>query len=196
MLGLMRSLCVAALGFRNFPACGHAVRWNGLRAAVLAVLAVLATSSLAVWPAHAAGAAPSLLILPFGFLDTSGEPGDQKAAHTARLAALSHSLSDTLQSKGLYRIVPATDGILACTSGDQECLLAQAQKAGGDMILAGVVQKASTLISQVWVGVFDATTGKRLFYRQLSFRGDTDEAWQHAGLFLFQQIVADAPKRP
>jgi hypothetical protein len=146
--------------------------------------------------AHAADRPQTLLILPFGFIDTSGEPGDQRTSHAVHLAAMSRYLSDQLQETGLYRTLPATDGIRACASNDQDCLLAEARKAGGDLILVGAVQKASTLISQIWVGVFDAANGKRLFYRQLSFRGDTDEAWQHASLFLFQQIKAEVPRKP
>jgi len=191
--GLMRSLCVMAPGLCKFPTWQRMARWGTLWAVLLVALAIL---SAAVPSASATGDRQALLILPFGFLDTSGEPGDQKTSHADRLAAMSRHLSEQLQSKGLYRVVPATDGILACASSDQDCLLAQARKAGTDMIMVGAVQKASTLISQIWVGVFDATDGKRLFYRQLSFRGDTDEAWQHAGLFLIQQIEADAPKKP
>jgi hypothetical protein len=161
-------------------------------------LALIALSLLfAIAPtAHAADRPQTLLILPFGFIDTSGEPGDQRTSHAVRLAAMSRYLSDQLQEAGLYRTRPATDGIRACASNDQECLLAEARKAGGDLILVGAVQKASTLISQIWVGVFDAANGKRLFYRQLSFRGDTDEAWQHASVFLLQQLKAEAPRKP
>jgi len=155
----------------------------------------LAVALAAAVPARSAQA-PALLILPFGFFDTSGEQRDQRAEHAARLAAMARQIGDGLQAKGFYRIVPPTPAILACDSKDQDCLLAAARKAGGDRILVGAVQKASTLISQVWVGVFDARDGRRVLYRQLSFRGDSDDAWQHAGAFLLHEIEADAPQQP
>lgn len=162
------------------------------RVAMLAVISLFAATPAA----RSAGAQAGLLIMPFGFIDTSGEQRDQKADHEKRLVEMSRRIGTELQDKGLYRVIQPTPGILSCDSRDQECLLSEARKAGTDLILAGAVQKASTLISQIWVGVFDASDGKRILYRQLSFRGDTDEAWQHAADFLLQQIEADPPHKP
>ncbi|WP_448954827.1 DUF2380 domain-containing protein [Labrys neptuniae] len=130
----------------------------------------------------------ALIALPFGYLDTSGEVRDQKAVHAERLKAMSEDLTGRLRTDGLYRIVPATAGFLACAGNDQDCLLGEARKAGADVVLTGAVHKTSSLISGIWIGIFDARDGKRLFYRQISFRGDTQEAWQHATDFVLREL--------
>ena len=140
--------------------------------------------------------AKALLALPFGYLDTSGEASGQKEAHADRLKAMSTRLTDRLQAGSFYRIVPATPGIIACAGNDQDCLLGEARKAGADLILTGAVHKTSTLISGIWVGVFDAKNGKRVFFRQISFRGDTKEAWQHATDFVAGQLQEEARQAP
>ena len=47
--------------------------------------------------------------------------------------------------------------------------------------------------SNVWLGLFEATDGKRLFFRQATFCGDNDDAWRHAATFLSREILAYAP---
>jgi hypothetical protein len=124
-----------------------------------------------------------LLISPFGFLDTSGEPRDQRAEHTERLSSMTHELASGLEASGLYRIVE-----------EGQCVIEQARAAGADLVLAGAVQKVSTMASSVWVGAFETATGKRVFYRQMTFRGDTDDAWHHATSFMVREIKDDPPR--
>lgn len=159
-------------------------------------LVFLAAALLQPGVAQAGETGKALLALPFAYLDTSGEASDQTAVHADRLKAMSAELTGRLQAAGRYRIVATTPGILACAGNDQDCLLGEAHKAGADFILTGAVHKTSTLISAIWVGVFDARTGKRLFYRQISFRGDTDEAWRHATGFVFRQFEAETERTP
>lgn len=163
-----------------------------LRQTGVAILVLLAAALVHPVPARASEAGKALLALPFGYLDTSGEASDQKEAHADRLKAMLSRLTDRLQAGGFYRIVPATSGIIACAGNDQDCLLGEARKAGADFILTGAVHKTSTLISAIWVGVFDAKDGKRIFFRQISFRGDTNEAWQHATDFVLGQLQEEA----
>lgn len=163
-----------------------------LRQTGMAILVLLAAAFAHPAPTRAGEAGRALLALPFGYLDTSGEASDQKEVHADRLKAMSDHLTGRLQAGGFYRIVPATPGIIACASNDQECLLGEARKAGADLVLTGAVHKTSTLISAIWVGVFDAKDGKRLFFRQISFRGDTNEAWQHATDFVLGQLQEEA----
>ena len=147
--------------------------------------------------ARAEGGPVKLFMTPFGFFDTSGEVRDQRAEHASRLQTLSHDLGSELERKGLYRVVmaPPGDGS-SCSSNDTACLLRQARDSGATLVLAGAVQKVSTMASSIWVGAFDASSGKRVFYRQLTFRGDTDEAGQHATAFLGREIEDDPPKSP
>lgn len=141
---------------------------------------------------RAATAEETLLLTPFGYLDTSGEPRDQRAEHASRLAAMESQIKDTLQAKGLFRIVAPPQGAPPCPQGETDCILGQARNAGAKLVLAGAVQKASTMESNVWMGVFEASDGKRVFFRQATFRGDTDDAWRRATAFLTREI-ADKP---
>jgi hypothetical protein len=152
---------------------------------------------LVAFAASAAGAEPAsatLYLVPFGFLDTSGEPRDQTADHADRLSAMMRDLGTELQSKAGYRIAAPAAGASTCPTGESTCILDQARTAGADLVLAGAVQKVSTMATSLWVGVFEARGGKRVFYRQLTFRGDTDDAWRHATSFLVREIEDDPPK--
>lgn len=141
-------------------------------------------------------AAPlKILLMPFSFFDTSGEPRDQSAEHARRLAAITSDLAAKIEAQGLFEVVLAPADAPPCPAGDNDCILDRARRAGADLILTGAVQKVSTMATQLWVGAFDASTGKRVFYNQLSFRGDTDESWQRATSFLFDQLAADPPKK-
>ena len=142
---------------------------------------------------RAATAEETLLLTPFGYLDTSGEPRDQRAEHASRLAAMESQIKDTLQAKGLFRIVAPPQGATPCPQGETDCILGQARNAGAKLVLAGAVQKASTMESNVWMGVFEASDGKRVFFRQVTFRGDTDDAWRHAAAFLSREIADHPP---
>jgi hypothetical protein len=142
---------------------------------------------------RAATAEESLLLTPFGYLDTSGEPRDQSAEHARRLAAMEADIKNNLQAKGLFRIVAPPQGATPCPQGETDCILGQARNAGAKLVLAGAVQKASTMESNVWMGVFEASDGKRVFFRQATFRGDTDDAWRHAAAFLSREIADHPP---
>ncbi|RJF80584.1 DUF2380 domain-containing protein [Oleomonas cavernae] len=136
-----------------------------------------------------------ILLLPFSFFDTSGEPRDQSADHARRLAAITSDLAAKIEAQGLFEVVVAPADAPPCPAGDNDCVLGLARRAGADLILTGAVQKVSTMATQLWVGAFDAGNGKRVFYNQLSFRGDTDQSWQRATAFLFDQLAADPPKK-
>ena len=61
-----------------------------------------------------------------------------------------------------------------------------------DRVLIGEVDKVSTLIGSLHIGIVDVATGQHVFSRALSFRGDTDEAWQHAARFFVRELQATA----
>jgi hypothetical protein len=159
--------------------------------------------------ARAEDATPTrLTVLEFGFFDTSGETRDQEAEHKARLAAMTETLRAEIDKSDLVDIVALPDDTVDPCAGigpddpaydperDPQCVLARARRHGIDIVLTGVVQKASTMESQMWVSGYDTATTQRVFYRNLSFRGDTDEAWHRASLFLARQIREHPPERP
>jgi hypothetical protein len=157
---------------------------------VLANIFVLASVFVTT---RAATAEETILLTPFGYLDTSGEPRDQKTEHARRLAAMEADIKGRLEAKGLFRIVAPPQGETPCPQGETNCILEQARNAGARLVLAGTVQKASTMESNVWMGVFEANDGKRVFFRQATFRGDTDDAWRHAAAFLSREITEHPP---
>ncbi len=107
---------------------------------------------------------------------------------------MSRDIQRSLARKGEYRIVAPPAGSPPCPDGETECILKQARAAGARLVLAAAVQKASSMESNVWVGVFKADDGKRVFFQQLTFRGDNDDAWRHATAFLDHEIEAHPPK--
>jgi hypothetical protein len=152
-------------------------------------VAVLA-ASVAFGQAQDAAAAPAaLVILEFGYLDTSGEPRDQRAEHAARLKEMRQSLGAQLEAKQSFRVVPLPDFPTESCPENTSCLLKEARQAGAELVLTGTIHKISTMASQMWVGMFDAETGERVFYRQMSFRGDTDEAWRRATAYLAREVA-------
>jgi len=138
--------------------------------------------------AHAATPAP-VVVLEFSYLDTSGEPRDQRAEHSARIKEVRESLGAQLEASGRFRSVPLPDFPTAACPENASCLLQEARQAGAELVLTGAVHKISTMASQMWVGMFDANTGERVFYRQMSFRGDTDEAWRRATAYLAREVM-------
>jgi hypothetical protein len=160
-------------------------------------IAVAASTSIASFAAQAqaaSGSRAALAVLPFSFLDTTGEPRDQKAEHAARLAAVGEQLRTGLGSQ--FRIVALAGSDTSCQPGDSACILARARQSGADIVLAGAVHKASTMLTRMWVGAFDVSTGKRLFYRDLNFRGDNDESYRRATAFLVGEIESNPLKTP
>jgi len=158
------------------------------RVAILFLCGLLAT------PGQSAEAMRTLLLEPFRFFDTSGEPRDQRAEHAARLAALTDELNKSLRGKEHFRVVALPSDAPPCPEGDSDCLLGQARVAGADVVIAGAIQKISSMASNMWVGAFDAKSGKRLLFRQITFRGDTDESWRRASAFLNSEIDEGLPK--
>ena len=78
---------------------------------------------------------------------------------------------------------------------EPEALIAAARDAGAQLLLFGGIHKMSSLIQQGKAQVVDLDQDKVVFDRMLSFRGDTDQAWQQASHFLLEQLMAADLKR-
>lgn len=125
---------------------------------------------------HAAGAASgkspaSVAVEEFSYLDTSGEPVDQTAAHDRRLQAFMAALRRDVAAEKGFELVPA----------------AQAEAA---FRVVGGVQKTSTLVQWAKAAVIDARANKILMEKLYTFRGDNDEAWRRAEAFVSREIRA------
>ena len=146
-----------------------------MRHLVLAALLTLHPLSIAAEP---------LAILPVKLLDTSREPGDQGAAHEARLLLL----ADVLKAETKGAILLDAAAIADCQPQTTACLLDKARATGADRVLFVVVQKTSTLILQIFANLVDVGTGDLIVSRNLNFRGDNDESWRRAARFLARQL--------
>ncbi len=136
----------------------------------------------------------ALAVLDLDYVDTSGEPTDQTAAHQRRAADFVSALQRDLAANGQYRVVP-----MSCGSGPCEPVMnpAELQKAaraaGARFVLLGGVHKMSTLVQWAKIQVADEEQGRIVFDRLLTFRGDTDEAWQKAEFFVARDVLNLAP---
>ncbi len=140
----------------------------------------------------AAAAEPTVAVAHFDYTDTSGEVRDQTAEHAARLKAFRSRLETRLAEGGTYVAVdlgcPSAD---ACSLGTlrAEPLLRRAREAGADYLVFGEVHKMSTLVGFGRIDVLDVDADRLVFDRVISFRGDTDEAFDRAADFAATDIL-------
>jgi hypothetical protein len=145
------------------------MRQSRLALHALALIGLLAGSCPLRAETGPAAASPlSVSIDDFSYVDTSGEVIDQTAAHQRRLDALMRRLRADVAAEPRYRLVSATDE-------------ARIKVIGG-------VQKTSTLVQWAKVAVIDAGATRVLYERLYTFRGDNDEAWDHAAMFVSREV--------
>src|SRR6267378_1880240 len=116
---------------------------------------------------------------------------DQRKEHETRLGNFMRALRDDLAKDGSSWLVtpacvPKPCSLAGSTVTD---LLAAAREAGADILLIGGVHKMSTLVQNAKVEAIDARTGRVMFDKLFTFRGDTDEAWRRAEIFIANEIA-------
>lgn len=161
------------------------------------LLRLSAALSLALLLAPTAGlaSAPELVaVADIGFTDSSGEPADQRAAHEQRRMALTEGVREDIGSEGRLRsLALSCEGACRLDAEGVEALRRRAEAAGAGFLLVGSVHKMSTLVLSMRVAVLDAATGKLVFERLLSFRGDNDDGWRHAGDYVAREVATQLP---
>jgi hypothetical protein len=162
------------------------VRRKLLRAAIM-----LGGMLIVVRPAIAVDTAPiAIAVIDLDYVDTSGEPRDQRQEHAARIARFSDALRGDLARGGKFRIVTPQCDPAPCTSATPSPeLVARAREAGARLVLVGGVHKQSTLIQWAKVQAIDVETERVVLDKLLTFRGDTDEAWDRAEAFLAREMT-------
>ena len=163
------------------------------------------TAACALFATISARAAdkPTLLILPLDMVDTSGETPSHAQEHEDRLLTLTQYLSKALGEDGDYAVVDPTPIRAAIDEARNVQSLSEckgcerdlAKLVHADRVLVGEIDKVSTLIGSLRLSIVDVPTGEHVFTRVLSFRGDTDEAWQHAARFFVRDLEATAGPR-
>lgn len=133
----------------------------------------------------------AIAVADFDYTDTSGETRDQRAEHQGRLKSFAATLRDDLSTTGNYRLVK-----LNCEPGDCSVseagpakLIEHARQAGANILVFGGIHKESTLIQWVKVIAENVDTGHVVWERTVSFRGDNDEAWRRAEIFIAQDLI-------
>ncbi len=133
----------------------------------------------------------TLALAQFDFQDTSGEVHDQSAEHEARLKSLNETLHGGLARNREIALVRLTCGGERCThrTPGLAVLTRQARTAGAQYLLVGEVHKVSTLIGRVRLAILDLDDNNTFACEQLlSYRGDTDEAWQRMAQYTLRHI--------
>src|SRR6478609_2787799 len=133
---------------------------------------------------------PGLAVLDFNYVDTSGESRDQSAEHQQRLDAFMRALRQDIAASEKNRMVTATCHPVPCQVGQSPLTELQdaARQAGAEILLMGGIHKMSTLIQNARVLAVNVETNAVVLDKLFTFRGDTDDAWQRAEVFIAQQI--------
>ncbi len=135
-------------------------------------------------------AAPTIIAIPdIGFTDSSGEARSQAAEHGARQRALTDGLRRGVAEGGQLESVSLDCAGCTLDAEGVDKLRQRAREAGAAYVLVGSVHKMSTLVMSMRLAVLDTSTGKLVLERLLSFRGDNDEGWRHAGVFVVREVT-------
>lgn len=136
---------------------------------------LILSALLVVLPAvcSPAGAEPAIGVAmdDFSYMDTSAEPANQTAAHERRLARFMAALRRDIGADPRYRLVPSAQD-------------------GAAFKVIGGIQKTSTLVQWAKVAVIDANAKKIVMDKLYTFRGDNDESWERAEMFVSREVMA------
>jgi hypothetical protein len=158
----------------------------------LALLGLILNSSPAVAETTApAGPPVHVSIEDFRYLDTSQEPVDQTSVHQARMQTLMTGLRKDIAADPRFRL--AHSCTQPCTD---EAQAGPDPSAGVKVRIVGGVHKMSTLVQWARVRLIDAGSNKVLHDRLYTFRGDSQDAWDHAEAFLSEDIRSSLATLP
>jgi hypothetical protein len=189
-----------AIAFRP-PDCPRKVTTGAKQEGVAMRHLLLAVPAILLWLAPTCGEAQdggnktqraAVAVIDFDYVDTSGEARDQRGEHEARLAVFMRALKEDLAQGDRFRPVTPTCAPSPCSLASSMVtgLLAAAREAGADILLIGGVHKMSTLVQWAKIEAIDAKTERVLFDKLFTFRGDTDDAWRRAEVFIVEEITA------
>jgi hypothetical protein len=136
------------------------------------------------------------MVADFSYVDTSGEPADQSAAHQRRLQAFMAALRSELAADQRLRLVdPSCAPACVADATATGALRHVATEAGAQVVVVGGIQKTSTLVQWARTAVVDVASNRVVFEKIYTFRGDDDEAWQRAEIFISRELrdVVAAP---
>lgn len=156
------------------------------------LLTAILTASCVVPQGYALAAPPLIVAVPdIGFSDSSGEVRNQDADHRLRLHTLADGLRTDIAKDGQVASLALGCVTTPCRldGAEVERLRAQARDAGASLMVLCGVHKMSTLVMAMKVDVFEVGSGRLVTSKLLSFRGDNDEGWRRAGVFVAKEVA-------
>jgi hypothetical protein len=164
----------------------------GITAAIAVIGAAVALSFQIPSQASAAPSATPLTVAvaDFDYIDTSGEVRDQRAEHQARMQHFTELLRENLGSQGGFDVMPLTCAEPPCTpiNMQPDRFITASRRSGARFVLYGGIHKISTLVQWGDVQLLDLQADKVLFRQNVTFRGDTDEAYRRAAAFVGESV--------
>jgi uncharacterized protein DUF2380 len=162
-------------------------------------LAALGVAAALVCPMSVGLSATPLTIAvaDFDYIDTSGEAKDQRAAHQARMAQFAELLRAKLGAQGDFRVLPLECAEPPCTpiNMQPDHFITASRRSGARFVVYGGIHKISTLVQWGDVQLLDLEADKVLFRQNVTFRGDTDEAFRRAAAFVGDSLRDVMEKR-
>jgi PQQ-dependent catabolism-associated CXXCW motif protein len=155
-------------------------------------------------PAAAAAARPRVLVLDLELTGDLGGP-EFTAQHEARLKLESARLRSDLERTGSYRIMddgparPELDRLRSQQAYLHDCNgcdLEVARQVGADLVFVAWVDRVSGLILSLTYEIHDVRTGQIAARKSFDFRGDNDNAWNHAIDYMVRHLDADVAGAP
>jgi hypothetical protein len=166
------------------------------RARNIAAVGVAAALSFQI--SLAFSAAPlTVAVADFDYIDTSGEVRDQRAEHQARMLRFTELLRESLSAQGDFHVRPLECAEPPCTPINMQParFIDASRRSGARFVLYGGIHKISTLVQWGDVQLLDLEADKVLFRQNVTFRGDTDEAYRRAAAFVGDAVKGAIEKR-
>ena len=142
-------------------------------------------------------AAEALVVLDLELTGDLGGP-EFEAEHAERLKTMSARLRQDLERTGLYRIPDnsAAQGLIDTLKSQQAylhdcngCDLDVGRSLHADQVLVAWVDRVSGLILSLTYEVHDVQTGQITARKSFDFRGDNDNAWNHAIDYMVRDLA-------
>ena len=155
------------------------------------MFAAICVAAFSLLASPSASAAPlTIAVADFDYKDTSGEARDQSAEHKARVAHFAELVRENLSAQDDTSVLPFECPQHPCTPirmGSDD-FIAAARRSGARFIVYGGIHKMSTLVQNGLVEVLDLRNEKLILKRAVSFRGDNDEAYRRAAMFVADTV--------
>jgi Protein of unknown function (DUF2380) len=171
------------------------------RASAIVAVCVVAALSLQMSPLQTSpgfSAAPlTVAVADFDYIDTSGEVRDQSKEHQARVAHFAELVRESIGAQGDFHVRPLECAEPLCTPINMrpDNFIAASRRSGARFVVYGGIHKISTLVQWGDIQLLDLEADKVVFRQNVTFRGDTDEAYRRAAAFVGESVREAMEKR-